>query len=194
MKKWYLFGVLALVAALTLIVSGVALAQDETPPAPETPYYGPGMMNRPYDGERGGWAGRGAGRGGWGMSGGYYATGEYGPMHDAMMGAFAEAFGLSQEELEARQAAGETMWEIAEAQGFSAEEFASLMTEARSEALEQAVAEGTITQEQADWMIQRMAQRQAYGYGPGSSACTGSGPTGSPRGGARGGRWSNGVN
>lgn len=196
MKKWYLFGFVGLMFVLVLAVAGVAFAQGNTPPTPQAPAYGPGMMNRSYDGATGAWGGRMGGRG-MGMRGGYAAqagTGEYGPMHDAMMSAFAEALGLPVEELEARHDAGETLWQIAEAQGMSAEDFGSLMIEARSDALQQAVADGTITQEQADWMNQRMTQRQAAGYGPGSENCTGDGPMHGGRGGALGGRWSNGTN
>ena len=95
-----------------------------------------------------------------------------------MIAAFAEALGLTPEELETRRDGGETLWQIAEAQGISSEDFATLWTDARTAALEQAVSDGVIAQEQADWMIQRMAQRQAAGFGPGSGACTGAGPQG----------------
>jgi hypothetical protein len=74
------------------------------------------------------------------------------------------------------------MWTVAEAQGTTLEDFQALMVEIRGTAVEQAVAAGTLTQEQADWMAQRSEQMQANGFGPGTGTCTG-------MGGQRGGRW-----
>lgn len=117
------------------------------------------------------------GRGFGGMMGDR-AEGGYGPMHEYMEQAFAKALGLSEEELEERIEAGETMWQIAQDLGFTQDEFANLMIEARTSALDQAVEAGLLTREQADWMIQRMAQRQAAGFGPGSGGCWGGGRMG----------------
>lgn len=166
MRKILIIGTLVGVIVLALGVAGLAYAQNATPPAPTAPGYGgfgPGMMG---------------GRSGFGGMMGGNRTGTVGPLHEYMIAAFAEALGLTPEELETRHNAGETMWQIAESQGISQEEFGTLWTEARTAALEQAVADGVITQEQADWMIQHMAQRQAAGFGPGSGACTGAGPRG----------------
>lgn len=166
-------------------VAGFAYAQTQDPPDPDAlcPYCGTGE----------GYTGRGGGMSQGSRGGMMNATydGEYGPMHEFMLAGFAEAFGLSVDELEARRAAGETMWQVAEAQGYSLEEFSALMFEIRSAALEQAVAAGLITQEQADWMLSRWESMQAGGFGTG----TGSGPCqgGTPRGGMGGrggGRWS----
>lgn len=159
MKKYLLIGVLVAGVALALGAAGLAYAQTPAPPSP-----GDGA------GGRGGFSGMG-----WRHSGGE------GPLHEYMMEAFAEALGLSVEELEERRAAGETLWQIAQSQGLSQEAFAEMWQEARAAALQAAVADGVISQEQADWMIQRMAQRQGAGFGPGSAACEGS-----PMGGRRG--------
>ena len=167
MKKLVVIGILIGVLVLALGLTGLAFAQSPTPQPPQNPGYGPGMMG---------------GRGFGGMLGGR-ADGEYGPMHEYMEQAFAKAFGLSEDELEQRLEAGETMWQIAEDLGYSQEEFGQLMVEARTEALNQAVEDGLLTREQAEWMIARMAQRQAAGFGPGSGTCMGGG-----RGGF-GGRW-----
>jgi hypothetical protein len=134
--------------------------------------------------------GRGGGFGGM-MGGGF--SGEYGPMHTYMIEAFAEALGIEPDELQSRRDAGETHWQIAESLGFSQEEFSQLWVDARTEALNQAVADGVITQEQADWMIQHMAAMQGAGYGPGSGGCMGAGAGSGFRGGGQGrmgGRWS----
>jgi hypothetical protein len=168
-KNLFLVGLGMVIAVVVLGVAGLVYAQTQTPPDPAY-----GMMGGGF----GGMMGRGFG----GMMGGYrsddYGPGSYGPMHPYMINAFAEALGLTAEELEERLETGETMWQIAEAQGFNQEEFAALWTEAHTAALEQAVADGLITQEQADWMIEHMAQRQAAGFGPGSGHCTGAGPGG----------------
>ena len=155
MKKFLVISAVAILAILVLGVSGFAYAQAQTPPPPDYPNYGPGMMGR--------WGGRGFGQGmmgGWGQGG-------YGPMHEYMEDAFAEALNLTHEELEAKLADGETMWSIAQAQGLSDEEIADLMVNARTKALEQAVADGVLTKEQADWMTQRMQETQSAGFGPG---------------------------
>ena len=166
MRKILIIGTLVGVIVLALGAAGLAFAQTAPPPAPTSPGYGSfgsGMMG---------------GRSGFGGMMGGNRTGVEGPLHEYMIAAFAEALGLTPEELETRRDAGETLWQIAESQGISQEQFGTLWTDARTAALEQAVADGVITQEQADWMIQRMAQQQAAGFGPGSGACTGAGPAG----------------
>ena len=85
-----------------------------------------------------------------------FANGGYGPMHDAMFNALAEGLGLSREELDKRVANGETPYQIALSLGFTQTEFYTLMTDARNVALDGAVANGALTQEQADWMRNRM--------------------------------------
>ena len=159
MKKFLWIGALALISLAVLGVAGFAYAQTQTPP--DAPFYGPGMMRRN--------GGFGPGMmGGWGQAGS-------GPMHPYMVEAFAEALGLTPEELQAKLDDGETMYTVAQAQGLSDEEFSTLMVEARTTALEKAVADSVLTQEQADWMIQRMAQMQAQGFGPGAGGCGGFG-------------------
>jgi hypothetical protein len=113
------------------------------------------------------------GRGyGHGMMGGYGhnmmgGNGEYGPMHDGMITAFAEALDLTAEEIEARHDAGETLWEIAEAKGLSAEEIQAVMFSAHDLALEDAIANGYMTSEQAEWMNAHMDQMWSGEYGAG---------------------------
>ncbi len=95
---------------------------------------------------------------------------EGGPMHDAMSASMAKALGLTPEQLEARHDAGETHWQIAESQGFSEEDFQTLMVTARDEALALAVADGQITQELADEMLSHMGDGSI-----GSGYCHGDG-------------------
>jgi len=174
MKKFLLIAtvVTAFVAVLALGITSWAFAQAPDPDDTVCPYcgsYGAGMMG---------------GRGG---RGGQY--GEAGPLHDYMFPAIAEALGLSTDELQAAHDAGKTAWVIAQEQGKTFEEFQTLMAEARSKAFTQAVADGVITQAQADWMLERMNGAQGNGYGAGmmgAGGCGGYGP-----GNRGGGRWNN---
>lgn len=125
-----------------------------------------------------------------------------GPMHDYMEKAMAEAVGLSVDEFGARRAAGETFYQIALAEGFTAEEIPALMQAARAKALDAAAADGVITPEQADWMKSRGFGRggmmNGYGRGYGNGECPmydgDAVPYGGQfgpgmMGGGRGGRW-----
>lgn len=88
-----------------------------------------------------------------------------GYLHTYMVAAFAEKLGLQVEDVNARLAAGESMYDIAIAAGTKAEDFPALMVEVRSQALSAAVQDGVITQAQADWMSSRGFGR---GYGTGN--------------------------
>lgn len=178
MKKSLVFVVILVTILATFALASLAFAQAQDPPTPEQPFSGRpgyGMMGQ-----------------GQGMMGGRWnrsaqdpsATGSYGPMHEYMINALAQAFNLTPEDLEARHAAGETMWDIATAQGLTPEQFTDTMLQARTTALNQAVAEGVMTQEQADWMLSRMGGR---GMGAGGAGCQGMGA--SFQGQPGGGRW-----
>lgn len=67
----------------------------------------------------------------------------------------AEVLGISLDEFEAAIAEGETLFSLAERYDVDFEALRQVMLEAHKEALEDAVAEGKITQEQADWMLER---------------------------------------
>lgn len=149
MKK---FGIaIAIVATLVvaLMSTGYVFAQGTIPHAPQTSGtaygYGRGAMNN------GG--GMIAGRGGAGISA---AAGE-GILHDGMIAIYAEKLGISVNDLNDRLAEGETMAQIASSQGLTAEQFSALMTDARMQAIDQAVKDGTLTQSQADWLKTRGA-------------------------------------
>jgi hypothetical protein len=86
---------------------------------------------------------------------------------DEMHAAIAKALGLSVEEFEAALASGQTVWQIAEAQGISAETLQAAMQTARADVLAQAVADGTLTQAQADAMLARTTQGGGQGMGRG---------------------------
>jgi hypothetical protein len=160
--------ILVVVGILSIVVlavgaAGFAYAKSQTPKASEYPF-GPGMMGA-FDGD-----GRGFGHGMMDDSGGGYGRGmmgwdgEYGPMHDAMVSALAEALDLTTEEVETRHDGGETLWQIAAAEGRTDEEIREVMLAAHDIALEDAVANGLLTEEQAKWMDAHMEQMWSGDY------------------------------
>lgn len=141
-NRLIIFAIVGVLAAALFAVWPVA-AQTETPP--------PGDSNEQNPAWGNGWGMhcRGAFRGGNGGPG--FARGI---LHDAMISVFAQELGISVDDLNDRLASGETMAEIAESQGLTIEQFTDMMANAWDQAVEQALADGTITQEQADWMQQ----------------------------------------
>ena len=71
-----------------------------------------------------------------------------GLLHDAMIAAFADELGLSVDEINTRLEAGETMADIAISTGLT---------------LDQALADGILTEEQAEWLKSRGAGRYMNG-------------------------------
>lgn len=135
-------------------------AQDQTTPLDEYPH-DPDMMDghHSYDyGMMGDEYGMmGSGIMGW--------DGEEGPMHQIMIDTLAESLELSPQEIEARHDAGESLWDIAIAEGLSEEEIRELMFSAHDTVLENAISEGWLTQDQADWMDEHMEQMWDGDYG-----------------------------
>jgi hypothetical protein len=130
MKKFVLVAVLVALVALAGV--GVAYAQSPT--------QAPGAGN----GYRAGQGARGP------MNGD-------GILHDTMLAVYAERLGISVADLETRLDAGETMAQIALSTGLTVDEFRTLMLDARTQAIQQALEDGVLTQAQADWMLQRGA-------------------------------------
>lgn len=174
MKNIILIGVAVVFAVVALGVAGIVYAYAQTPTPPFTPGQG-GMMR-----------GRG-GMGGGMMRGGGMMGAQGGQMHTYMVEAVAQALDMSVDDLNAELTAGKTMWQVAEAKGLTAEQFTTLMQDARKTALTKMVEAGVITQEQADWMLSRMGGQGGTGqYGP--NGCPG---MGGGRMGPGGGRWNN---
>ena len=130
MSKMFKVGIVGLlvVGVLAAVMVGSALAQEPTPPD---------SADRPFAG----WD-----RGGFGHFGGDRWT---------MFDAAAEALGLTPEELFAELHSGKSLAEVAEAQGVDTETLQDAMQAARVEAIQQAVEDGTLTQEQADRILER---------------------------------------
>jgi hypothetical protein len=152
MKKTLLVAVFVGLAIFAFATAGVVYAQTDTPTVPDegTPRF---QM---------------FGRGSFGMRLHAMADRGSGLLHDYMHPALAEAFGLTPAELQARIDAGDTLWAIAEEQGLTQDEFWSLKIAAHSQAVKNALADGVITQEQADFMLERIERMGQGGMGAGS--------------------------
>jgi len=152
-NKWF-YGLLGLASASIVMVGtvGAAFAQQPDPPAVGAQSYGSPVSDA-VDCEMSGWQGGAAsgmrGQGGllWGGMQGY-----------SLVDATASATGLSTEDVLAELEAGKTFAEIAQAQGVSSEAIVDEFVAERAAALEQAVNDGRITQEQADAMIEEMTE------------------------------------
>lgn len=94
--------------------------------------------------------------------------GGYGWMHDYMEQALAAQLGLTEEQVEDQLAAGTPMYQIALDNGIQQEDLASFMNDVHKEAFGKAVQDGVITQERADWMLERMQNMYQNETGPGS--------------------------
>ena len=144
MKK--LVGTLMVVAVVVIALSAVGVAYAQSPT--QTPGTGTGWMG---------------GRGPRAGSGGVNTDAGEGILHDYMIAAYAEKLNIPVADLEARLDNGETIAQIALSEGLTYEQFRTLRVEVRTQAINQAVADGTLTQEQADWMLTRGAGQMAGG-------------------------------
>ncbi len=199
MKKLWIIGIFTALALIIFGIAGFAYAQSQDPVTPTpTASFGPGMMGGRVQPGNNGRASN------WMMGNrlanqnGYTCpfadgdeTGEFGPLHTYMINAFAQALGLTPEALNTRLQAGDTLWVIAQEKGMTTEQFQQMITTARTTALNQAVADGVITQAQADFMLSRMNTIMGNGFGPGygggNGARNGAGMMGGcPFGGGRG--------
>ena len=141
MNKWILSLVIVAVVAVALGTSMPVFAQSSTPQGfNQGTGYGYGM----------------GGRGAYGRMMGVNPSGTLdGILHDDLIAVYAEKLGITIDELNSRLANGETISSIAFSKGLTSEQFFALMTDARSQAIDQAVKDGTFTQTQADWMKTR---------------------------------------
>jgi hypothetical protein len=90
-----------------------------------------------------------------------------GPLHEYMHPAIAEAFTITPEELEERHETGESLWDIVEEQGLSEEEFKDKLLEAVNNALDKALEDGVISEEQVEHfkeMAEHMGEYRGFGF------------------------------
>ena len=161
-------GALALIAVIGVVAAGAAFAQTAAPtPVPNA------TPAQPF-GERG--MGRGFGLEGFG-----------GPGSWANFDAMAQALNLTPTQLFEALHSGKTLDEIAKTQGVDLakvqEAAKTARTQAMKEKIAQAVKDGKLTQEQANWLLQGL-ENGYMGKGRGGEFGFGRGPMG--RGGMRG--------
>ena len=137
-------GLGAVVAAVVLLgsVTSAAYAQGRKPPLDSSqPFYkGTPYRGCEMSGELSMW------QAGWGMSG------------YSLVDATAEATGLTVDEVIAALQDGQTFAQIAEAEGIDPQVIVDAFVAERAALLEQAVADGRLTQEQVDLMLEAMAE------------------------------------
>ncbi len=149
LKRKNLYAILGAVGALVLLFGGLAgatavYAQEVTPESEGPPAGGI-------------W--------GWGRGLFGFGHGDQWTMFDTA----ADALGLTPEELFSEMRAGKTLEEVAEEQGVELEDLQEAMTASRAQAMrdaiEQAVEDGEMSQEQADWLLEGL--EKGYMPGPG---------------------------
>lgn len=165
MKK----GLVLVATIVAVIVIGnviVAYAQNGTPPVQPNAGVCPNGFTCPYSGT---------------MSFGGMMGGNHAQMHGAMMGAngmhqqvwtaVAEKLGLTYAELNTALQNGQTVAQLAQAKGISLDELKTVALDAMRTSFAELVKQGIMTQQQADWMLDRMDDMPMFnfdqGYGPG---------------------------
>jgi hypothetical protein len=90
-------------------------------------------------------------------------SGVAGKLRGYMLQAVADKLGLTADELTSKLSDGQTLVDIAQEQGVAEDDLPTLLKEARSDALQVAVSDGVLTQEQADWIEQHPALLRMLG-------------------------------
>ncbi len=149
-----------IVTVLALVVTGVVLAQEPTPPTDETaPVDESGAGLGPGMGRMGGRPGRGG----------------------RSLQSLADALGVDLDQVQGALAG--TVVELAEAQGMTLDELVDALVAPMIERIQQAVDNGRITQEQADEQVAQMEEHMLEALESGSWFSTGPGMgRGGPRG------------
>jgi hypothetical protein len=157
---------LVMVSVLAVVMTSTAWAQGETPPTPAPD--APGFQG-----------GSGRGLGGFGFGRGL--GGQTG------LEAVAKVLGMTTDELSAQLWGGRNLADLAEKAGVKIEDVKKAVEDANlaamKDAIEQAVTDGKLTREKADWLLQGLDK--GYWGGPGGMGCFGGrgGFKGSRRGG-----------
>jgi hypothetical protein len=114
-----------------------------------------------------------------------------GPLHEYMEKALAEKLGIDVATIEAQFEAGKTLYQIALDNGIAQADLQAFMLEVRTNAINAALADGVITQTQADKILRAGGRGMGHGMMRGGTGVGPCGGTGIPVGGGmhRGGRW-----
>ncbi len=154
MNRGLKIGILGLlvVGALVIAMTGTALAQEETPTPEQKPY---------------GWHG-------WGRGFGRGIGGQVG------LEAAAEALGMTADELSTQLWGGKTLADLAEEKGVDLQDVRDAVIAAQEQAtrdaIEQAVEDGIITREHANWLLEGLDKGYWGGRGFGGfGGCPGRG-------------------
>ncbi len=91
---------------------------------------------------------------------GMMGNGGYGWMHNYVEQALAAKLGITEADVE-KELATKPMYQIALDHGIPQADLATFMNEVHKDAFAKAVKDGVMTQQQADWMLQRMQGRFA---------------------------------
>lgn len=143
MKK-LMIGTLILAVFIAVLGSASNVFAQTATPNTTTPTYGFGNGRNNMNGRGQGYGNRNTA-----------PVNQSGLLQEYFTAAYAEKLGLSVDALNARLAKGETLAQIAAANGMNLNQFQTFMAEARALALDNAVKDGKITQQQADWMKTR---------------------------------------
>jgi hypothetical protein len=103
---------------------------------------------------------------------------ETGTLHEYMEKALAEKLGIPLATVEAQFDAGKTLAQIALDNGIARADLPAFMLDVRTKAITAALADGVITQAQADRMLQAKGRGMGHGMlqgGFGSGSCDGTG-------------------
>lgn len=117
-----------------------------------------GRMDRRMDARSGGMMGNRSGDRFGGMIGGSDRRGlnnGRGQMQEYMLTALAEKLGMTTDELNTALDDGQTLLDVAADKGLTVAEFQTMQEEAHILAVDKALADGVISQNQADWMKER---------------------------------------
>jgi len=153
MRKKRLLALSGAVLGVLLLASAVgAAAVFAQEPEPEAELKAPFM--HPFGGMLGGRRG--------GFGGGMFGERQWQYRPRARMDSLAEALGLTPEEVMAQLREGKTIEEIADAQGIDLEAVRETWAAERQQAMRDAIAEaveaGTMSEEQADWLLEGLEQ------------------------------------
>ena len=159
--------VIILTIAAVVVLGNVLIASakgDGTTNWPSMGY----MMGQPFTGTM-------PFRGGGPMHGGMMAPGG---VHESAWAAIADKLGMTYDELAAAVQGGKTMAQLADEKGVSLDALKQVAIEAKKAALADLVEQGVLTQEQADWMLDRMDDMpmSGFGNGVGPGGCHGGQP------------------